>query len=178
MHRWIFCAQQHSPTYTNAQKIQMVTLNILNAMEKQLLKSKKLNTKISVQKVEDPQNPGTSWDGKVIRVNGRVNPATQTVQVFIQLSGSDLREGMYLSALIQGEEMIEAFEVQRNLLVQDNNLYIVENGALSLTSIEVLHKTNKTAIVRGLQDGMLVLAKAIPGTYAGMPVEINNSTVE
>ena len=156
----------------------MVTLNILNAMEKQLLKSKKLNTKISVQKVEDPQNPGTSWDGKVIRVNGRVNPATQTVQVFIQLSGSDLREGMYLSALIQGEEMIEAFEVQRNLLVQDNNLYIVENGALSLTSIEVLHKTNKTAIVRGLQDGMLVLAKAIPGTYAGMPVEINNSTVE
>ena len=37
-----------------------------------------------------------SWTGKVARINGRVHQSTQTVQVYIQVSGQGLKAGMYL----------------------------------------------------------------------------------
>lgn len=142
------------------------------AISKSFISSLQIGKKVTVS---DPQNPATEWQGKVVRINGRVNPATQTVQVFIELSGKGLREGMYLSAQIQGEELDNVFEVQRNLLVQDEMLYIVRDSTLALTDVQVVHKTNNTVIVRGLENGMLVVSKAVPGTYEGMPVQINTS---
>ncbi len=37
-----------------------------------------------------------SWKGKVVRINGKVDTATQTIKAFIEVSDEDLKEGQYL----------------------------------------------------------------------------------
>ena len=121
----------------------------------------------------DPQDPTQKWAGIVTRINGRVNSATQTVQVFIEVRANNLREGMYLNAQIEGTPNENAYEVSRQLLVNETQVYIVSDSSLQLVPIEVVHKTDKTAIIKGLDNGMLIMTKSVPGAYSGMPVVIN-----
>ena len=79
---------------------------------------------------------------------------------------------MYLEAWMDGRELINAYEVERNLLVDEKNLYIVQGDALELVNIEPVHFNQKTVIVKGLEDGAQLVSRAVPGAYAGMKVEL------
>jgi membrane fusion protein (multidrug efflux system) len=46
---------------------------------------------------------------------------------------------------------------------------------LKKVAVDVIHFTEKTAIIKGLPDGTLLLNKNIPGAYDGMLVEIGNT---
>ncbi len=125
--------------------------------------------------VRDAENPGTTWDGTIVRINGRVDPNTQTVQVFIQVKGEGLREGMYLEAAMTGEEIDNSFEVNRNLLINERELYVVRDSVLTLAEIEPLFFYQKTAVVKGLKDGEVLVTRQVPGGYPGMKVQVSNS---
>lgn len=127
-------------------------------------------------KVYDAENKELNWQGKITRINGRVNTATQTVQIFVELRGADLREGMFLKAEIEAKPKANSFEVPRNMLVNDTRLYAIVDSTLVLSDVEVLYRTNQTAIVNGLSDGTNVIVKQVPGGYAGMKVSpvLNN----
>lgn len=120
--------------------------------------------------VVDAENNDLNWTGRIVRINGKVNSTTQTVQVYIELRGRDLREGMFLSAAIDAKPKANAFEVQRSLLIDDTNLFVVKDSTLALVPIEVLYKTNRSVIVQGLEDGMNVITKAVPSGISGMKV--------
>ncbi len=113
------------------------------------------------------------WQGKVVRVNSKVDQSSQTIKVYIQLRGKDLREGMYLEASLVAKSETNAFEVARNLLVNNNNLYIVQDSVLDIVEINPVYFNNETVVVKGLTDGSKVLSKPIPGAYKGMKVEIS-----
>jgi len=125
--------------------------------------------------ISDLTNSGKTWQGKISRINGRVNTTTQTVQVFIEVRGKELREGMFLNASITAKPKENAYEVARNLLVNDNNLYVVEDSTLRMVPITVVHRTTDTVVVRGLEDGLQVVAKPVAGAYAGMSVVVNKN---
>lgn len=142
------------------------------AISQTFLSDLEINKKV---KVYDAENSELSWTGKITRINGKVNTATQTVQVFVELRGADLREGMFLKAEIEAKPKQNAYEIPRNLLVNDTKLFVVQDSTLALTDIEVLYRTNQTAIVSGLTNGIDVVTKPVPGGYSGMKVNpINN----
>ncbi len=120
--------------------------------------------------VKDAENEDMTWTGIISRINGKVNTTTQTVQVFVELSGKNLHEGMYLNAELNAKPKANAFEVERNLLVDNNNLFIVQDSSLNLVPIEILYRTNRTAIVSGLENGMHVVTRQVAGAYSGMKV--------
>ena len=142
------------------------------AISKQFLPSLSVGQNVTIV---DPQDNTATWKGVISRINGKVDLTTQTVQVFIDLSGTELKEGMYLNAQIAGKPKENSFEVARNLLIDETKLYIVEESALRAVSVEVVHKSDKSVIVQGLSDGMLVITKPIPGSYSGMEVTINQT---
>lgn len=145
--------------------------------ELELALSKALISAISVGKevtVTNPEDPSQTWTGKVSRINGKVNPSTQTVQVFVLVNGDGLKEGMYLEAKIAGKEKVNAIEISRNLLVDDSKVYVVDaDSVLSLKTITVVHKSRKNAIIQGVDNNSWVLVKPIPGAYSGMKVFVN-----
>ena len=113
--------------------------------------------------------------GTISRINGRVNSTTQTVQVFIELAAKDLREGMYLNAKMVGKPIKEAFEVSRTLIFNENKLYAVQDSALQIVEVELVHKFDRSVIVKGLENGMQILTKPVPGAFSGMQVVINQA---
>jgi len=122
--------------------------------------------------VRDPENHQNQWEGKIIRINGKVDRTTQTVMVYIELNGANLKEGMYLEAIMSGEPIHDSMEIARNLLVDESKVYIVQDSALHLMNVEPVFYNEKTVIIKGLQDGQQVISRAVPGAYAGMEVEI------
>lgn len=112
------------------------------------------------------------WTGKVIRVNSLVDPASQTIPTFIQVRGKGLKEGMYLEADITAKEEQNTFEINRKLLVENDKVFIVRDTFLDLVQVQPIFFKENTAVVKGLEDGMQILAKAIPSAYAGMKVQV------
>jgi len=111
-----------------------------------------------------------SWTGTVSRINARVNPSTQTVQVYIQVRGKGLKEGMYMEAAVKAKEEKETFEIDRKLLFDENKLYVVKDSILEIVNVSPVFYKEKTVLVRGLKDGMKVLSKSVPGAFVGMKV--------
>ena len=143
--------------------------------EMQVAVSQSLITSISEGKVVtvyDPDNADQNWEGKIVRINGKVDPTTQTVQVFIEVSGEDLKEGMYLEARIPGKEKPNAYEVSRRLLIDETSLYTVVDSTLQLVPVSLLYKNQQSVVVSGLKNGTQLLSKMIPGSYEGMKVSI------
>ena len=118
-------------------------------------------------------NSAQSWKGIVARISKVVDPTTQTIKVFINTSGGDLKEGMYLSGTVKGRQMSEVFEISRNLLINQNSVYVVENETLVLKGVDPVHYTTETVVVKGLADGMMLLGESLAGAYEGLEVNTN-----
>ncbi|MFY0651521.1 MAG: efflux RND transporter periplasmic adaptor subunit [Cyclobacteriaceae bacterium] len=139
------------------------------AISKSLISSIEVGQEVEVLKSREGQK---SWIGKIARINGKVDPNTQTVQIYIDLRGEALREGMYMEAIITAENKPNAFEISRNLIVDESSIYIVEGETLKLVPISILHQNQNTAVVGGLKNGMQVVSKIVPNSFSGMKVSI------
>ncbi|MGA1030626.1 MAG: efflux RND transporter periplasmic adaptor subunit [Flavobacteriaceae bacterium] len=110
------------------------------------------------------------YKGTVARINAKVNTETQTVEVFIRVSSKELKEGVYMEALIGALAFENVFALDRGLLNGDQQLYLVEDNKLVLKKVEVAHFTESQAVVRGLENGAHVVSQPIIGAYQGMEV--------
>lgn len=119
------------------------------------------------------RNDIEQFTGKVVRINGRVDQATQTIRVFIEVRGSDkLKEGMYLQANLEARDEPNAISIPRQLLVDNSQIYVVRDSILDLVEINPVYFSDKEAVISGLPDGTQYLSKSVPGAYAGMRVKI------
>ncbi|NOR27925.1 MAG: HlyD family efflux transporter periplasmic adaptor subunit [Lutibacter sp.] len=114
-----------------------------------------------------------TWLGKVIRINGKVDASTQTIKAFIQVSGKDLKEGQYVEVALQAKAEENAYEVSRNLLIDNSKLYIVKDSILDLVTINPVFESENTVVVKGLADGTILLSKPVPGSHSGMLVKVS-----
>lgn len=113
-----------------------------------------------------------TFTGTVSRINRVIDPSTQSIEVFIQVSSPRINDGMYLEAYLKGKEVNEVFEISRSLLVDNEEVFIVEDGMLKKVAVELVHFTEETALIKGLENGTVLLNNNIPGAYDGMLVEI------
>ncbi|MCB9298435.1 MAG: HlyD family efflux transporter periplasmic adaptor subunit [Lewinellaceae bacterium] len=115
--------------------------------------------------------PG-KWAGRIKRINDQVDAGTQTVKVFVSLSGEGLRENMYMRGEVQASHIDKALKVPRNLLVDQKSLYVVQDSFLQLQEVQVVKITEEAAIVRGITDGTPILKTMPPGAFDGMKVKL------
>ncbi len=128
--------------------------------------------KVELHNLENTQ----SWIGKVIRVNGKIDQASQTIKVFIQINSEDLKEGMYLEADLLAKSEKDAYEITRKVLVNNNSVYIVNDTVLKLVPVQPVYFKDQTVIIKGLADGSKTLSRIVPGAYDGMLVKIHEET--
>ncbi len=139
------------------------------AVNKSLLPALKVGKKVEVR---DMDNPRKVWYGKIVRINGKVDRATQTIKVYVELRGDDLKEGMYLEAVMSGNPIENAIEIPRNLLVEESKVFVVRDSVLQLADVKPVFYHEKTVIIKGLKDGEMMLSGIVPGAYPGMEVKI------
>ncbi|MEP4535219.1 MAG: HlyD family efflux transporter periplasmic adaptor subunit [Cyclobacteriaceae bacterium] len=114
----------------------------------------------------------STWVGKVARINSKVDPSTQSVLVYIRVSGNMLKEGMYLEANIEAREEPMAIEISRSLISDKNEIMMVEDEQLNMKEVTPVYFGDKTVVIKGLPDGTVMLSKPVMGAYEGMAVKI------
>lgn len=119
-----------------------------------------------------------SWSGIVSRINPKIDVNTQSIKVYIELRDKTLKEGMYLEATLAGKTVSDAFELQRSLLVDEKNVYVVNDSVLALTPIKPIFFNEKTVVVQGLENGQKILKNPVPGAYNGMLVKVQSEVIE
>ena len=118
--------------------------------------------------------PGT-WKGTVTRISDKIDPSTQSVNVFISVSDPKLKEGMFLAGLVTIGKIENAVLIPRNILVNEDEIFIVQDSVLKKAKVDVVRFVEDSAIVKGLPDGTPVMNESLPGAYEGMKVQPNSA---
>ncbi len=111
------------------------------------------------------------YEAKVSRVNGSIDATTQTITVYIEVKHDDLKEGMYLEAQLNAEKVEDAIEIDRNLLLDSEEVYVVRDSLLDVISVKPVHFSDEKVVLKNVPDGTIILRKPVPGAYAGMHVK-------
>ncbi len=132
----------------------------------------KVGKNVKLHNLENSQ----SWEGKVVRINGRVDSQTQTITAFIDVAGENLREGQYVEVDLEGKTEQNAYTVSRKLLIDNSKLYIVQNDSLKLIDVNPVYENKNTVVVKDIPNNAAVLSKPVPGAYHGMVVNVYKKT--
>ena len=109
-----------------------------------------------------------NWKGKVVRISEIIDPNTQTVKVYVQVSGKGLREGMYLDARIAGTQITQAVEIPRKLLDDGNHIFVLQDSILKLHKVTTIKYTTDAVVVKGLPNGTQMINENVIGAFEGM----------
>ncbi|MBB4078762.1 multidrug efflux pump subunit AcrA (membrane-fusion protein) [Lewinella aquimaris] len=114
-----------------------------------------------------------AWDGTIRRISDQIDEGSQTVNVYIGVSGEGLREGMYMRGEAAARTLENVVEIDRTLLIDERNVYVVRNDSILTLQPVTVQKTSRTsAIVGGLDDGARLLTSTVPGAFDGMLVRV------
>ena len=127
----------------------------------------KEGAKVELSNLEKTKN----YQGIVARVNGSIDPTTQTITAFVDVKHEDLKEGMYLEANLNAENVDDAIEIDRNLLLDSQEIYVVKDSLLDVIPVKPAHFSDRTVVLKDIPNGTVILRKPVPGAYAGMQVK-------
>ncbi|MCX2679992.1 HlyD family efflux transporter periplasmic adaptor subunit [Galbibacter sp. EGI 63066] len=112
------------------------------------------------------------WKGKVSRINGKVDQATQTVKIFIEAQGEGMKEGMYLEASLIAKDEADAIKIDRSLMVDGTHVYAVKDTVLQLVEATPVFYSDKEVVLKGIENGTKIITKPVPGAFPGMVVKV------
>ena len=119
-----------------------------------------------------------TFNGQISRINKRVDPATQMVQVYVETNDPRLKEGMYVEAEIGAGTADNALLMSRKLLVDESSIYAVKDGVLVLVAVQPIYFMPNKMVVRGVPDGSMILTQPVTGAHSGMMVKIFDPSQE
>ena len=120
-----------------------------------------------------------NWTGSVRRISDQIDPGSQTVDVFVGVSGKDLREGMYLRGEADARTFESAIEIDRDQLIDQQEVFVVRGDSILRQVPVVVRKFNRqTAIVSGLPDGAKLLQGNVAGAFDGMKVKVGGEAAQ
>ena len=119
-----------------------------------------------------------SWPGEVTRVADYVDPNSQSINVYVSVEAgpnSGLYDGLYLRATIPGSKLENAMEIPRRVLINDDQVFVVKDGALQTRRVNV-QKINQDRVVispieaNGLNEGDSLVVEAPSNAIENMRV--------
>ncbi|MCF6271465.1 MAG: HlyD family efflux transporter periplasmic adaptor subunit [Melioribacteraceae bacterium] len=125
-------------------------------------------------KVHDSKKTSV-WNGIIVRKSQNVNPATQSINVYVSLNSTNknpLYKGEYLEANFGGIQLFNVMEIPRKAVFNHNEVFIVKDGLLAKREI-LIEKINKDIIYfSGLQNGDYIVAQPLINASENTKVEI------
>lgn len=118
-----------------------------------------------------------TYQGIVTRVNAKVDQSSQTITVVIELQNEALKAGMYLTANLDAQEIENAVELDRSLLQNGNQIFAIEDGKLKLRKVSPVYFSDKTVVLKGLEDGTVIVSQPTSGAYEGMLVKTEQQAI-
>lgn len=113
-----------------------------------------------------------TYTGYVSRINARVDPSSQTITVYIGVKDKSLKEGQYLQARLQSRDLEDAYALDRSLLLEGNQVFVVRDSILDVLTVQPVHFGETEVVLKGIPDGSLLLDRMVVGAHKGMKVRV------
>lgn len=130
-------------------------------------------------KIIDDAKPELYWVGRVRRIGSIVDPATQSVNIYISIRGSSSKpiyEGQYFRVDIPGTRLKDVMEIPRNAVFNRNQVYVVRDSSeIEVQDVRVEKIKEETILFSGLDEGALVVTQPLVNAYPSMPVKVGAS---
>ena len=120
-----------------------------------------------------------SWEGKLERVDGIIDPITRMINLiavfkndFIETDKPNLPIGLFVEAKIDGITLKNIFEIPINSISEDNEVYIVDkDNQLELRELTILKKYSEFVIIKdGLKAGERLVTSKLSTASDGIKV--------
>ena len=106
-------------------------------------------------------NTGKTYTGKVNRIGGAMDTGTQSVPVFIRVSGPGLREGMFLEAHLESDALKQVVSLPLDVLNRKNQVHVIQNSMVVLHDVTPVHYEKDIVWVTGLKGGEEIIIEKI-----------------
>ena len=121
------------------------------------------------------------WKGRIVRVEGEVDPRTRMIQAVARVENPFSPEnghpplliGLFVDAEILGRTAAGAYEVPRSSLREGGLLVVDRDGRLRFRRVETVRQSLRTAVVRsGVEPGDRLVVSPIDAPVDGMRVRV------
>lgn len=112
-----------------------------------------------------------TYVGHVTRINGKIDQATQTIKVFVEVKADNLKEGMYLEAQLEAKDEPNAIKISRKLLVNNSEIFILRDSVLDVIKVRPVYFSPNEVVIKDVPDNTQILSRPLPGAYSGMLVK-------
>ncbi len=113
-----------------------------------------------------------TWTGKVIRKNNIIDPTTQNMPVYFQLSGKGIRAGMYLEGNYNLASFSDVVILPTSATKRDGSVLILDGEVLRNKSIETVAFLTDSVVVKGLEEGDIVVLNNFELPVVGQKVAL------
>ena len=113
-------------------------------------------------------NTGESWEGTVSRLGGSLESSSQSIPVFIRLSGKNLRAGMFLEAELAATNFEAVVALPLDALTRNNQVHIIRDSTVVLQSVSPVNYESEQVWVKGLKPGESVIIEEILQPIVGI----------
>lgn len=90
------------------------------------------------------------WTGRVKRINDLIDPKTQNIPVFFEISGKGIRPGLYLEGSFQMKSFQEVTAIPQSALHRDESVLLLNNNVITRKSVEPVAFLTDSILVHGL----------------------------
>ncbi len=120
------------------------------------------------------ESSAQEWSGRVTRIADFIDPNNQSINVYIQVNGrqADIYDGLYLKALIPGKVIEAGMAIDRKVIRNKDQVFVVQDSVLALQHVEVAKISREEAVIGGLPEGTRVVVEAPANAAENMKVKI------
>lgn len=120
-------------------------------------------------------NDQEEFKGKITRISDFVDPQTQSVSVFIDISSkksANVYQGEYMSVVFSNILLKDAYEIPRNAVFNQNEVFTVVEGKLKKRLVNILKMNDETILINGIDEGTMIVTESLINAVDNMEVEI------
>lgn len=117
----------------------------------------------------------SSWKGKIVRKSQNVNPATQSINVFVAINasrGKPVFQGEYLLAEFSGIKLNKVMEIPRKAVFNENEVFIVRDGLLIKEIIDIQKISRDKLYFTGLEAEEYIVTEPLINATENTRVKI------
>lgn len=129
----------------------------------------------------------SEWEGRVVRSEGEIDPASRMLHVIAQVedpfgraggAGVPLPSGLFVAADIEGRRLTDVFVLPREALRDGRRVLVLRDDRLYWQDVTVIRTYGDEAVVRGLADGAVVCVSDPQVATDGMRVRVEQTSPE
>ncbi|MHA7128618.1 efflux RND transporter periplasmic adaptor subunit [Algoriphagus namhaensis] len=113
-----------------------------------------------------------SWTGTVKRIVGAVDPQTQNIPVYFQVSGKEIIPGMYLQGTYASASFLDVYVLPSAALGRDQAVLLLDSDVIVSKPVETVEIFQDSTLVRGLNENDLVILNQFVQPMAGKKVAL------